>query len=58
MTGYTVDGQAVSVPEEVGRLFNELDADDSGSLNKQELGQLARMLGASLSDEDISAAML
>jgi Ca2+-binding EF-hand superfamily protein len=58
MTGYTVDGQAVSVPGEVGRLFNELDADDSGSLNKQELGQLARMLGASLSNEDISAAML
>lgn len=58
MTGYTVDGRAVSVPAEVGRLFKQLDADGSGSLNKQELSKLAGMLGATLSDDDLSAAMV
>ena len=57
MTGYTVDGQAVSVPAEVGRLFNELDEDASGALNKTELEKLAGRLGVHLSESDLDAAM-
>lgn len=58
MTGYTIDGQAISVPAEVGRLFSELDADGSGGLNKAELEKLAGRLGVALSDADLDAAML
>ena len=42
---------------EVERLFNELDADSSGFLSADEVGQLAVKLGLELSDPDLSSAM-
>jgi Ca2+-binding EF-hand superfamily protein len=44
-------------PAAVERLFAELDADGSGFLNQDEVRELAVKLGASLSEDELAAAM-
>jgi hypothetical protein len=44
--------------DEIERLFRELDADGSGSLNQTELWRLARQLGSAMTEEDIERAMV
>jgi hypothetical protein len=54
------EGEAEAVDHdaaEIERLFKELDADESGFLNRDEVRQLATKLGATLSDEELAAAM-
>ena len=48
----------VNPPDEIERLFRELDADGSGSLNQTELWRLARQLGSTMTEEDIERAMV
>jgi Ca2+-binding EF-hand superfamily protein len=43
--------------EAVKNLFDTLDDDSSGSLNRDKVTQLAKSLGAALSKQDINAAM-
>ncbi len=43
---------------EIVKLFKELDADASGFLNRDEVRLLATKLGSTLSDEELSAAMI
>ena len=41
----------------VARMFNEIDADGSGGLDREEIGSLASRLGAPMSDEELDEAM-
>ena len=37
------------------RLFNEIDRDNSGTLDRDEIGALAEKLGKQMSDEELRA---
>ena len=39
--------------DDVTKAFNQFDADGSGEIDKEELGQLAEMLGTPLNEEQL-----
>ena len=54
---YDQSGKAEDSEEELRRIFSAFDLQKTGSINKQELAEILRRLGVTLSEDELAATL-